>query len=72
MLQLLVQKYQSEIDLHIYNIHNLINHRVGVAEHPDLAATIEMELRKIAELSDLIEAAQLTEEELKSIIPIEE
>lgn len=56
ILNLLKEKYQTEILLHVENINNLISNSVGVAEHPDVIATIESELVKIASLSDKIEA----------------
>lgn len=56
ILHLLKEKYQTEILLHVENINNLISNSVGVAEHPDVVATIESELDKIASLSDKIEA----------------
>jgi hypothetical protein len=56
ILNLLNEKYQTEILLHVENINNLISNSVGVAEHPDVVATVEMELGKIASLSDKIEA----------------
>jgi hypothetical protein len=56
ILNLLNEKYQTEILLHVENINNLISNSVGVAEHPDVVATIESELYKIASLSDKIEA----------------
>jgi len=56
ILNLLKEKYQTEILLHVENINNLISNSVGVAEHPDVVATVEMELNKIASLSDKIEA----------------
>lgn len=56
ILNLLKDKYQTEILLHVENINNLISNSVGVAEHPDVIATIESELVKIASLSDKIEA----------------
>ena len=56
ILNLLKEKYQTEILLHVENINNLISNSVGVAEHPDVVATVEMELGKIASLSDKIEA----------------
>lgn len=56
ILNLLKEKYQTEILLHVENINNLISNSVGVAEHPDVVATVEMELDKIASLSDKIEA----------------
>lgn len=56
ILNLLKEKYQTEILLHVENVNNLISNSVGVAEHPDVVATIESELDKIASLSDKIEA----------------
>lgn len=56
ILNLLKEKYQTEILLHVENINNLITNSVGVAEHPDVVATVEMELDKIASLTDKIEA----------------
>lgn len=56
ILHLLKEKYQTEILLHVENVNNLISNSVGVAEHPDVVATIESELVKIASLSDKIEA----------------
>jgi hypothetical protein len=56
ILNLLKEKYQTEILLHVENVNNLISNSVGVAEHPDVVATIESELVKIASLSDKIEA----------------
>ena len=43
-LQLLINKYENEIDMAKFNVDNLINNPVGVAEHPDLLETIETEL----------------------------
>ena len=60
-MQLLIRKYENEIDRAKYNIENLINNQVGVAEHPDILETVEVELRKIAEASDLLEACLIVQ-----------
>ena len=43
---------QAHIDKHRMNVENLLQNRVGVAEHPDIMETIEKELAVIAEYDD--------------------
>lgn len=71
-LQLLINKYENEIDMAKFNVDNLINNPVGVAEHPDLLETIETELRKIAEASDLLEAALIARSDTFTVEQVEE
>jgi len=56
IVNLLKEKYQTEILLHVENVNNLMSNAVGVADHPHLVETIESELEKIAALSDKLEA----------------
>lgn len=56
ILELIRTKYETQQLLHITNVKNLLANPVGVAEHPDIVATIEGELEKIADCEDLIQA----------------
>lgn len=49
------QAYEAAIQWHKVNVENLIQNRVGVAEHPDLLETVEKELDKISEYHDRLE-----------------
>ena len=49
------QYYTSAIGRLIINVETLMQKGVGVAEHPDIMETIDLELGKIAELHDKIE-----------------
>ena len=49
MIQALALKFEGLKQAHIVNVKTLLNNGVGVAEHPDSAATIEGELAKISE-----------------------
>ena len=44
--------FEGEIEKHRMNVENLLQNRVGVAEHPDIMETIEKELAVIAEYYD--------------------
>ena len=44
--------FEGEIEKHRMNVENLLQNRVGVAEHPDIMDTIEKELAVIAEYDD--------------------
>jgi len=44
--------FVGQISKHQINAETLINNPAGVAEHPDIVATIEAELGKIAEFQD--------------------
>ena len=44
--------FEGEIEKHRMNVENLLQNRVGVAEHPDIMETIEKELAVIAEYDD--------------------
>jgi hypothetical protein len=65
MIEKLLAKYVAERALRYENLRILLKNPVGVAEHPDFADTIEVELHKIAGLNDLIEACQLLPNDLK-------
>ena len=56
MIQALALKFEGLKQAHIVNVKTLLNNGVGVAEHPDSAATIEGELAKISEYDDKLEA----------------
>ena len=56
MIQALALKLEGLKQAHIVNVKTLLNNGVGVAEHPDSAATIEGELAKISEYDDKLEA----------------
>lgn len=58
MIKKLMAKYEAERAIRYENLRIMMSNPVGVAEHPDFAATIEEELRKIAELNDLLEACE--------------
>ena len=47
--------FKALIEKHRMNVEALLNNAVGVAEHPDLMATIEKELGIIAEYDDKLE-----------------
>ena len=47
--------FEGEIEKHRMNVENLLQNRVGVAEHPDTLETIEKELAIIAEYDDQLE-----------------
>ena len=46
------RKFEAEIGTHATNIEILLEQGVGVAEHPDIMATIEGELNIIANFED--------------------
>jgi hypothetical protein len=52
------QYYTSAIGRLIINVETLMQKGVGVAEHPDIMETIDLELGKIAELHDKIEVLE--------------
>lgn len=47
--------FQGCIDKHVFNVEVMLNNPVGVAEHPDLADTVEKELQVIAEYQDKLD-----------------
>ena len=52
-----IRKYLiGQINKHEINARIFLANRVGVAEHPDTIATIEIELAKISEYKDKLEA----------------
>lgn len=66
MIKKFIAKYEADRALRYENLRIMLTHPVGVAEHPDFAATIEDELRKIAELNDLIEACEGLPQSIKN------
>ena len=48
---------QGNIAKHVANIEVLLDRPTGVAEHPDIIATIEQELTLLAEFHDKLEMA---------------
>ena len=50
-----IAHFQGQIEKHKINVEVLLNNQVGVAEHPDIMATLEGELALIAEYDDKIE-----------------
>ena len=49
-------QFEALIEKHRMNVEVLLENGVGVAEHPDTIATIEIELAKISEYKDKLEA----------------
>ena len=58
IVEKMILKYQAEIALRHENLQLFLKNPSGVPEHPDFVATIEEQLKKIAEITDLLEAAQ--------------
>lgn len=52
ILESLENFFDSKIESHVLNIEVLLDRGVGVAEHPDIMATIEGELDIIASYED--------------------
>jgi len=50
-----IAHFEGQIQKHKINVEVLLNNQVGVAEHPDIMATLEGELALIAEYNDKIE-----------------
>jgi len=48
----LVAKYKAQIAEHKVNIDVLLEKQVGVAEHPGIIETIDLEVTKLAEAED--------------------
>jgi len=55
IIDALVSQYEAQIKRHKVNIENYLQNTVGVAEHPDIVDTIDLELAKLAEASDKLE-----------------
>lgn len=55
IIDALVSQYEAQIKRHKVNIENYMQNTVGVAEHPDIVDTIDLELAKLAEASDKLE-----------------
>ena len=56
ILNNLIAKYQSQIEISKTNITLFINNPQGVAEHIDYSETVEKELEKIAHAHDMLSA----------------
>jgi hypothetical protein len=47
--------FESHIEKHRMNVEIMLHNGVGVAEHPDVMETIEIELAQMAEYHDKLE-----------------
>jgi len=52
ILKASASQFKALIERHRVNVENLLQNTMGIAEHPDIMATIESELEKIAEYDD--------------------
>jgi hypothetical protein len=55
IVEALIKNFEAQVEKHRLNIENLLLKGVGVAEHPDIMATIEGELAKMADNADKLE-----------------
>ena len=67
IINALRKKYEGDIELAKANVSIFLRQSVGVGEHPDIMATIDLEVEKIAEAEDkLVVLQQHFEENAKS------
>jgi hypothetical protein len=59
IVEALKLKLEGEIAAHKVNINIMMSSHVGVAEHPDLIATIDGELEKLATAADKLNTLEL-------------
>lgn len=58
ILMALEDKYLAKMRGHIINLSILLDSPTGVAEHPDILATVEAEIAKIAECEERLQAVR--------------
>ena len=49
------KKYEAEIDVARANVAVYLNHPAGVAEHPDIVASVDSQIQIIAEARDKLQ-----------------
>ena len=49
------KKYEAEIDVARANVTVYLNHPAGVAEHPDIVASVDSQIQIIAEARDKLQ-----------------
>ena len=49
------RKYEAEIDVARANVAVYLNHPAGVAEHPDIVASVDSQIQIIAEARDKLQ-----------------
>ncbi len=49
------RKYEAEIDVARTNVAVYLNHPAGVAEHPDIVASVDSQIQIIAEARDKLQ-----------------
>jgi len=49
------RKYEAEIDVARTNVTVYLNHPAGVAEHPDIVASVDAQIQIIAEARDKLQ-----------------
>ena len=62
ILKSLRSKYESEIDCARTNIDVYLQHPVGVAEHPDIIASVDTQMNIMAEARDKLQELDLMED----------
>ena len=59
-------KYEAEIDVARANVAVYLNHPSGVAEHPDIVASVDSQIQIIAEARDKLQEIESMEMNLVS------
>ena len=60
------RKYEAEIDCARTNVAEYLNHPSGVAEHPDIVASVDSQIQIIAEARDKLQEIESMEMNLVS------
>ena len=60
------RKYEAEIDVARANVAVYLNHPAGVAEHPDIVASVDSQIQIIAEARDKLQEIESMEMNLVS------
>ena len=60
------RKYEAEIDVARANVAVYLNHPSGVAEHPDIVASVDSQIQIIAEARDKLQEIESMEMNLVS------
>ena len=55
LLDALKKEYQAKIAKHQYNIQTYLDNTVGIGEHSDIVATVDIELAGLAEADEKLE-----------------
>ena len=66
ILKSLRTKYEAEIDCARTNVAVYLNHPSGVAEHPDIVASVDSQIQIIAEARDKLQEIESMEMNLVS------